>query len=144
MIRCPLSKWTPLSSIDHSLLLFHFFVALVISHLVTPPLICITPADGFRGRWWDYKSAAAPSDYHRWGQLSMLLDPENLKRPHWEWCTPPQTCTEDVLQSWSTVCEVDFSFSELWLTEAVMEFLRHHEVLALFWAPSAMKMSTMI
>lgn len=27
-------------------------------------------ADGFRGRWWDYKSGAAPSDYHHRDQLS--------------------------------------------------------------------------
>lgn len=27
-------------------------------------------ADGFRGRWWDNKSGAAPSDYHHGDQLS--------------------------------------------------------------------------
>lgn len=57
MIHCPLSKWTPPSSIDHSPLLFHFFVALVISHLVTSPLICITQlmvsvvVDGTINQW---------------------------------------------------------------------------------------------
>lgn len=50
--------------------------------------------DGFRGRWWDSKSEAAPCDYHHGDQPSTsLLDPENPQCPHWEWYTPPQTCT---------------------------------------------------
>lgn len=57
MIHRPLSKWTVPASIDHSPLLFHSFVAIVISHLVTSTLICITllmvsmVADGTINQW---------------------------------------------------------------------------------------------
>lgn len=37
-------------------------------------------ADGFRGRWWDYKSAAAPSDYHQRDQLRARFS--SLKTPN--------------------------------------------------------------
>lgn len=71
-----LSTYDPLSitQMDTTLsywslpLLFHFLVSLVVFHLVTSPLICI--ADGFHGRWWDYKSEVKPSDYHHGDQLS--------------------------------------------------------------------------
>ncbi len=37
-------------------------------------------ADGFRGRWWDNKSEAAPSDYHHGDQLS--THSSTLKTPN--------------------------------------------------------------
>lgn len=68
MIHCPLSKWTPLSSIDHNPLLFHFAAALVVSHLVTSTLICIALL---------MVSVAVDGTINQWGHLAIITTETN-------------------------------------------------------------------
>jgi len=101
-------------------------------------------ADGFRGRWWDYKSVATPSDYHHGDQLSTHY--VTLKTQMSSLETKHTSCTMTLAQVYhlwvggglcARVCE-------LWLAKAVMESLHWCEVLALFEVLSAVKMSAMI
>lgn len=105
-------------------------------------------ADGFHGRWWDYKSVATPSDYHHRDQLSthsstlntsnvLIWNDTQLQRNE-QWMSSSSS-----LQFASMWWECAW-VCELWPTKAVMEFLSWCEVLALFEVPSAMKMSSMI
>lgn len=149
MSHCPLSKWTPLSSIDQGPLLFHFFVTRCHFSSRNFSAHLHHTEDGYRAYWWDYKSVAAPDDYHHGDQPSTYSS--TLKIPnvligndahllrHAQWVSSSSS-----LPFVSMCGRLCVSVCELWVTSAVMESLPWCEVLGPFEVPSAVKMSAMI
>lgn len=90
MICCPLPKWTPLSSIDHSPLLFHFFAALVVFHLVTSPLICIALL---------MVSVAVDGTINQQPHLAIITKETNLEHASCPW--KPQMSSLETIHTYS-------------------------------------------